>query len=545
MSALLLTFTLISCLPALEEVEFATDTSTSVTTSPKVSSKTTPAPVDADGDGWDSEEDCDDAEPAVHPDASEICDDIDNDCDTFIDEEDDDIDTSSGALGFVDADGDSYGDPETETFVCDLEEAGLVQYGTDCDDEDSDAYPGAPLWCDGADNDCDGTADNPTGTATWIATDGTREDWTTSFGTSSVLVAITIDEDGELGLCGGTWYGSLTVEGANVAILGHSGTNTLSGADQGIVLSLVGSTPILTAQDLTIRNGYIEETGWGTDGSGGSAITNHLGGVNPTVVLRRVSLEDNVGTSALFLAGGTADLSDVEADANGTAGFDLRESSLTGARLSCDDANYLCLYAKDSDVSINTLTVTNASYHGAVFEGGTAELTDVSITDTRAFAGLHSIESAEVTVVGGDISGNGGFWGAGVYVYGGDVILEDLTISGNTADRGAGLYVGGGGSAALADVVIEGNEASEAGGGIWTDSDVSIGVDDGVSAIRSNTAPAGGGAYLTSGASLELIGVDMGSKSTDNDPEDVLPASGSPVSWEDTATAVCDATNCK
>jgi hypothetical protein len=42
--------------------------------------------IDEDGDGFSIEDDCDDSNPAVHPDAIEICDNIDNNCDATIDE---------------------------------------------------------------------------------------------------------------------------------------------------------------------------------------------------------------------------------------------------------------------------------------------------------------------------------------------------------------------------------------------------------------------------------------------------------------------------
>ncbi len=42
--------------------------------------------TDADGDGYDAGEDCDDSDASVNPGAEEACDDVDNDCDGAIDE---------------------------------------------------------------------------------------------------------------------------------------------------------------------------------------------------------------------------------------------------------------------------------------------------------------------------------------------------------------------------------------------------------------------------------------------------------------------------
>jgi len=84
---------------------------------------------DNDGDGFPASVDCNDNDDSIFPGATEVCDEIDNNCDTFIDE------------GF-DADGDGFS-------TC----------SGDCDDLESTVYPGAEEICDGLDNDCDGIVD--------------------------------------------------------------------------------------------------------------------------------------------------------------------------------------------------------------------------------------------------------------------------------------------------------------------------------------------------------------------------------------------------
>ena len=41
--------------------------------------------LDADGDGFPEEDDCDDGNPAINPSAEEVCDGADNDCDGTVD----------------------------------------------------------------------------------------------------------------------------------------------------------------------------------------------------------------------------------------------------------------------------------------------------------------------------------------------------------------------------------------------------------------------------------------------------------------------------
>ncbi len=94
---------------------------------------------DADGDGFDSVEyggtDCDDDNATVYPGAAEVCDEIDQDCDTVVDED----------TVCTDDDGDGYSENEG-----------------DCDDSATSSYPGAPEIEDSEDNDCDGLIDEGT-----------------------------------------------------------------------------------------------------------------------------------------------------------------------------------------------------------------------------------------------------------------------------------------------------------------------------------------------------------------------------------------------
>ena len=129
---------------------------------------------DADADGWGSNEgdttcvaptdgvattgDCDDGDPTVHPEATEICDGLDQDCDGTVDN------GFTVATWYTDADGDGYGDDTTGVDTC-APADGAVEQAGDCDDSDPAFHPGAeePDCTDENDYNCDGSigyADN-------------------------------------------------------------------------------------------------------------------------------------------------------------------------------------------------------------------------------------------------------------------------------------------------------------------------------------------------------------------------------------------------
>jgi len=98
--------------------------------------------------------DCDDGDAAINPGADELCDSVDNDCDGAVDEDD----ATDAGTWYLDHDADGYGDATYSTTAC-TQPSGWVADDTDCDDLEPDAWPGASEYCDGFDNDCDGTVD--------------------------------------------------------------------------------------------------------------------------------------------------------------------------------------------------------------------------------------------------------------------------------------------------------------------------------------------------------------------------------------------------
>jgi len=112
------------------------------------------ADSDVDGDGFDPSVDCDDSNAAVNPDATELCDSIDNDCDGTVDEDD----AADATTWYVDQDSDGYGKTASATTAC-SQPTGWVALSGDCKDKKDWIYPGATEACNGDDDDCDGDTD--------------------------------------------------------------------------------------------------------------------------------------------------------------------------------------------------------------------------------------------------------------------------------------------------------------------------------------------------------------------------------------------------
>jgi len=132
---------------------------------------------DKDGDGYNSNVDCDDLNTEINPGKSELCDGIDNDCDGSTDEN-----PTNGTTYYRDLDNDGYGVASISQKSCNPIAGYCLNFG-DCDDTRADVNPGKTEVCDGFDNDCDGAIDESSSTdaLTWY-----RDADNDGFGTSGV-----------------------------------------------------------------------------------------------------------------------------------------------------------------------------------------------------------------------------------------------------------------------------------------------------------------------------------------------------------------------
>ncbi|GAX61494.1 hypothetical protein SCALIN_C22_0208, partial [Candidatus Scalindua japonica] len=179
--------------------------------------------------------DSDDNDPAINPDALEICDGIDNNSNGQVDE---------GVMTafYADTDSDGYGNPGDSIMACEPP-SGYVSNSTDCDDTNNNIHPGATdIPANGIDENCDGS-DPPLVTITSPATLST-------VGSSPITVTGSISNPAAI----------VTVNGVSVVVTGNTYTVSGIAIEEGantITAMAVDSSNNVNTDNITV---YLDST---------------------------------------------------------------------------------------------------------------------------------------------------------------------------------------------------------------------------------------------------------------------------------------------
>ncbi|MFT5681623.1 MAG: hypothetical protein ACI8RZ_002529 [Myxococcota bacterium] len=374
--------------------------------------------ADADADGFAACVECDDTNADIHPDADEVCDGFDNDCDDLIDAADDSV--LDASTFYADWDGDGFGDPKATTAAC-VQPKDYSADSTDCDDTSAAIYPGAEEICDGADSNCDSFIDEAI-----VPTDY-----------ASIQGAI---DSGEPWICvePGTYAELIDFGGNDIVVESVEGpqTTTIDGAGTGPVVSFInGESSAAILRGFTVTGGYMESTG----GAGvymsystptlddliitGNEVTSGYGGglyaYYADFTLSNSTISDNTsefGSSNSYGGGALIWYSDVLFDNVTVEGNSITANYPWGGGLALYQSTTMLL---NLSVLNNTTDTGTGGQHigtGLMAYGGTTHITNA------IFAGNFSNDS----------SGTSTDYGSAIFSYSSNVLtLENATFTGN------------------------------------------------------------------------------------------------------------------
>ncbi|MCB9795473.1 MAG: VCBS repeat-containing protein [Alphaproteobacteria bacterium] len=423
--------------------------------------------ADADGDGWAACEECDDGEAEVNPDATEVCDDVDNDCDGRIDDADSSLDTTTASRFYSDSDGDGYGDASAPRLACE-QPSGTVTDSSDCDDADAASYPGADETCDDADDDCDGAVDEAAlDASTWYAdADGDGYGDTNFSRDDCDAPANYVADDSDC-------------DDASAAV-NPAATEVCNGVDD----DCDGDTDPDSAADVATWYADADADGYGDADSADLDCDQPSGFVADDTDCDDADAAIHPGATELWYDGVDGDCDgwdDFDADLDGYAsedhgGEDCDDSDAArypGARSWSVPGDFSTIQAAlDAACPQETISVSAGSYGEALdFNGRAVRLVGVDgAAATVIDAGL---AGPVITLVGGEVEGftlrNGSSAddGGGVTAVGGEVTLSELIIEDCLAlDDGGGVALSDVTGATLTDLLIQGNGAGDSGGGL-------------------------------------------------------------------------------
>lgn len=377
--------------------------------------------IDEDGDGYTSEEDCNDADPQVYPGAAERCDGLDNNCNGLADE-------SLPLTAYPDADGDGFGQAGSAASCAGG--AGTSTNASDCQDNNPSIYPGAPdPTGDGLDKSCDG--DDGLAPSVGLST--------STF--SKIQLALDAAKAGQTVWVGpGTYleYG-LSMKGKAVKLMASHGPDntTIDGKGLGTLMvfrSGESSGSVLSGFTLTGGQAscFTPSTSTGCRYAGGAI---YVDAASP--VLQELKITGNQATTAGSYSGGGG------------------------------------IYIWKATPTLSRLTVRgNTAVSGGGLEIWYANptLKELTVEQNSATGGNYTIGGGGLYLYGADpvidglvVRQNTAYFGGGIYLNYADPNMKNVLVEDNTAlyDDGGGLYLESS-SPTLTQVRVHGNE----GGGL-------------------------------------------------------------------------------
>jgi hypothetical protein len=513
--------------------------------------------ADTDGDGFGAEGstllaceqpkgtvgvsgDCDDTRPEVHPDATEVCDGLDDDCDGEVDED-------LGSAWYPDADGDGFGDAGSKPASTCTPKHPWSEDHTDCDDTRSEVHPGAKeVLCDGLDNDCDGAGGGsvamldgveyldlqtaldsaPDGDTVFVCPGLHDADVSIDDARTLTLASYTGNSEDTI-LTGGGTHRILGVSGGGSATVqnitfeqGAAGTAPTVSYEGGGAIAAVGSDLHVEGcsflENVTSRDGSgggvlffsysddprtVEVTGClfegnsAGDGGGAAALTG-------VIVVSDSEFRENSGNAGGALSlrapygGGPSDEDDPPAEVSGCT-FEANEGRYGGA-------------VNSSDLALTASTLTGNTSDR---DGGAIYMED----ENYAYGVSLVIESSTFEM-------NGGLGGAGIAMNQeredeDSLTIQDSTFEEHDAECGAAIYLSGASFAVrIANSVFESNR-SEGFGTVWAHETASLTAVIEDTDFLDNHASIGGVAAIeaSGSVSLEISGGEISSNSAERD----------------------------
>lgn len=411
--------------------------------------------------------DCDDTHDGTFPGGTEVCDELDNDCDNSTDE-------GVTTRFYLDADSDNFGG-STTVDAC-LAPVQHLLIGGDCTDDDPSIFPGVAENCDEVDNDCDGAVDEGV-TTTYFAD---------------------LDEDGR----------GDAAEPFEACTLPAGFAESSDDCDDTDASALPGGTELCDGVDNDC-DGTVDDNSTSifyADADGDKRGNPDLNTMSCPPPANYVSVAGDCDDSDWAVYSGapeTCDLTDNDCDGDVHDAGDIQvPGDYSGIQAAIDasaSGDTICVaagtYAENLEIDHPITLLSESGDSATILDGGLSGSV-VSVRNTS------SVKIEGFTLRNGLAASCGG----GLYAYRSpNVEIGDSTITSNEANRGGGLcFVDASDGAKLVGSMIEENSSDDDAGGILVQASKNVVISENV--IRNNYAfDSAGGIYLDGATDVLLV----------------------------------------